>query len=194
MNAADSPQFPPRPTALAQNLLRAAIPQGSRVIDATAGNGYDTLFLAGCVGEDGSVLAFDIQQNALISARERLEDAGMAGRVTFIHDSHVRLANHAAPESVAAVMFNLGYLPGEDHRLTTEAGETTAALDAAAGVMIPGGVLSVVCYPGHAAGAVEAEAVGDWMIARTSLKWRVARYGAVGTRRPAPYLFLALKA
>lgn len=183
--------FPPRPTALVQRMLGEIIRKGDLVIDATAGNGHDTLFLAECVGESGRVLAFDLQEAAIVSAREKIMQAGFAERVEFFHESHERMGEHAAEESVAAVMFNLGYLPGEDHELTTVTGTTLTALEAAAGILKTGGVLSVVCYPGHPAGAVEAVAVEEWMMARASGGWRIARYGAIGTRRPAPYLLVA---
>ncbi len=192
MKSADA-QFPPRPTALAQDLLRPVIRPGDLVIDATAGNGHDTLFLAECVGESGKVLAFDVQEAALVSARERVAAAGFEKRVEFFHESHGRMGSHAAAGSVAAVMFNLGYLPGEGHELTTEAGETLAALESAASVLRPGGVLSVICYPGHPAGAVEAAAVETWMNRLTPGGWRAARYGAIGTLRPAPFLLVASK-
>jgi predicted methyltransferase len=191
MSAADSdPLFPPRPTVLAQEILRPLIRPGDLVIDATAGNGHDTLFLADCVGPAGKVLAFDVQEAALVSARTRV---GETRCVEFFHESHAKMAARAAAESVAVVMFNLGYLPGDDHERTTEAAETLVALEAAAGLLKPGGILSVICYPGHPAGAAEAVAVEAWMTALAGQGWRVAKYGAVGTRRPAPFLLLAGK-
>jgi predicted methyltransferase len=189
MNPAD-PLFPPRPTALAQEILRPLIRPGDLVIDATAGNGHDTVFLAECVGESGKVLAFDVQEAALASARVRVREMGW---VAFFHESHVKMGDHAAAGSVAVVMFNLGYLPGENHELTTQSAETLAALEVAASLLKPGGVLSVICYPGHPAGVAEAVAVEDWMSTLTASGWRVARYGAIGTRRPAPFLLLAGK-
>lgn len=192
MNPAD-PSFPPRPTALAQGFLRPMIQPGDTVIDATAGNGHDTLFLAECVGDVGRVLAFDVQEAALISARERVEAAGVAARVEFFHESHARMSARAEAGSVAAVIFNLGYLPGEGHELTTEADETLAALAGAAGLLKADGVLSVICYPGHPAGADEARAVEEWMAAATAVGWKVARYGAVGSRKPAPFLLVGRK-
>jgi len=191
MNPSDpDPLFPPRPTALAQEILRPLIRQGDQVIDATAGNGHDTVFLADCVGPEGRVLAFDVQEAALASARARV---GEAGCVEFFHESHGKMDAHAKDGSVAVVMFNLGYLPGENHELTTETAETLSALEIAARLLKPGGILSVICYPGHPAGAAEAVAVEAWMTALAAKGWRVARYGAVGTRRPAPFLLLAGK-
>ena len=67
------------------------------------------------------------------------------------------------------------------------------ALEAAVRLIKLGGALSVICYPGHPAGAAEAEAVERWLTAQAADGWRIARYGAVGTRRPAPFLLLAGK-
>ena len=186
--------LPPRPTELAHTLLRDVIRPGDTVIDATAGHGHDTVFLAEQAGAHGRVLAFDIQELALQSARARLSQAGLADRVEFHQTSHARLAEFAAPDSVTAVMFNLGYLPGEDHELTTTADETLAAIDAATVVLKSGGVLAVVCYPGHPAGAAEAPAVEARMAYLAAIGWRVAKYALLGTLKPAPYLLVASKA
>jgi predicted methyltransferase len=192
MNPVD-PFFPPRPTALAQEILKTLIRPGDLAIDATAGNGHDTLFLAECVGPNGQVLAFDVQEAALSSARSRIEAAGLAARVNFLHVSHVEMAAYAPRESAAVIFFNLGYLPGENHDLTTESATTLAALEVAADLIRPGGALSILCYPGHPAGAAEAMAVEHWLMGKAADGWRLAKYGAIGTRRPAPFLWLAGK-
>lgn len=184
---------PPRPTQLAKTILREAIREGDTVIDATAGNGHDTLFLAECVGPSGRVLAFDIQENAILSARQRITEAGFAGRVEFHQTSHAQMEEHATPASISAVMFNLGFLPGENHELTTLASETLVAIHAAERLLKPGGVLSVICYPGHPAGATEAVEVETRIASLTSQGWRIAKYSMLGTRRPAPYLLLGRK-
>lgn len=192
MNAETDNQCPPKPTALAHRLVEGLLEDGALAIDATAGNGHDTLFLAERVGESGRVLAFDVQAAAIEAARARVSAAGWAERVGFLTVSHAQMADHAAAGSVAVVMFNLGYLPGENHDLTTCAESTLVALDAAVRVLRPGGGLSVVSYPGHPAGAAEAEAVAEWFCRLAESGWRVARYGAVGTRRPAPFLLFAV--
>ncbi|MBC8127622.1 MAG: class I SAM-dependent methyltransferase [Gloeobacteraceae cyanobacterium ES-bin-144] len=184
---------PPRPTNLAQMIIKERIHHGDVVIDATAGNGHDTVFLAECVGAGGRVLAFDVQAQAILSARQRAEAAGLAAVIDFHQINHARLAEYADQESVSAVMFNLGYLPGEDHELTTAMVDTLTALNAAASVLKPGGVISVICYPGHQAGEAEALAVKNWMTHLSAEGWRVAEYGLLGTLRPAPFLLVAAK-
>lgn len=183
--------IPPRPTELAQRLIQPVIQEGDIAIDATAGNGYDTLFLADAVGASGRVLAFDIQQDAVASARERISTAGFAERVDFFQESHALMSRHAKERSVAVAMFNLGYLPGSDHSVATGT-DTLEALESAALLLKIGGVLSVVCYPGHDGGGEEAAQVEAWMATLPTRGWQVARYGAIGTLKPAPYLFLAV--
>lgn len=183
--------FPPRPTALLHAFLRDVIREGDVVVDATAGNGYDTVFLAEMVGVTGRVLAYDVQEAAIRSATGRVTAAGYAERVRFFHKSHTHLEDHLSPGSAAAIVFNLGYLPGADHAATTTADETLSALTKSLKVLKSGGVLAIVCYPGHSAGAVEAAAVEQWMVSLTPQKWRVAKYSALGTLRPAPFLLIA---
>ena len=139
--------------------------EGDIAIDATVGNGHDTLFLARAVGEGGTVYGFDIQEAALDAAYRRLQEAGMARRVSLYHAGHEAMAV-VLPESVRgrvkAVMFNLGYLPGGDKQRTTGINTTLAALEQARLLLAPGGAISVLAYTGHPGGREEAEAVRGW--------------------------------
>jgi 16S rRNA C1402 N4-methylase RsmH len=145
--------------------LAAIIQGGDPVIDATVGNGHDTLFLAQCVGENGKVYGFDIQEAALDEAHRRLVEAGLAQRVSLYHAGHEVMAT-VLPESlhgtVKAVMFNLGYLPGGDKQRTTAISTTMAALEQAREMLVPGGAISVLAYTGHPGGREEAEVVKAW--------------------------------
>jgi len=184
---------PPRPTQLAQTLLRNSIHEGDTVIDGTAGNGHDTVFLAECVGLNGRVLAFDIQEQAIRSAKAAVVAANFGDRVEFHQLSHTRTAEHAEHDSVTAIMFNLGYLPGDDHHFTTQTEETLTAMSVAADLLKPGGILSAVCYPGHPEGAAEAARVEEWAASQSALGWRTAKYAMIGTLQPAPFLILSHK-
>ena len=184
---------PPRPTELAHLLLSDIIRKGDTVVDATCGNGHDTIFLAALTGEEGKVIAYDIQEAAIQETEALAKHAGFDGRVTLHHKSHALMTDDLEPASVRAVTFNLGYLPGEDHTVTTEADETLKALEAAVQVIEPDGGLSVVCYPGHEAGAIEAEAAEAWFNELPSKGWRVAKYAMLGTQKPAPFLLLGVK-
>jgi len=178
-----------RPTVRAHREAAAVLREGDLAIDATAGNGHDTVFLASKVGISGRVLAFDIQPEAIASARARVEAAGFGERVIFHEASHATMGAHAEPSSVSAILFNLGYLPGGDRTVITTSGETLAALDAAAGLLLPGGILSVVCYPGHPGGDAESEAVIEWAGGLPE-DFPVEINRRLDTLRPAPFLVL----
>lgn len=177
-----------RPTALAHRLLQEVLRPGDGAIDATAGNGHDTMFLAERVGDAGKVLAFDVQAAAIAAAKARVEAAGLAGRVEFIHGSHATIPERVAPGSVAAVMFNLGYFPGGDHEVITRTGETLAALEAALVVLKPGGILTIVCYPGHAGGDEESAAVMAWSGGLEAGEFEAGIVRRTDTLRPSPFL------
>lgn len=166
-----------RPTQEAHEVVAGVVKPGETVVDATAGNGHDTLFLTGLVGEAGKVAAFDVQEAAIEATRRRLEAAGMAERATLWCESHTRIAERVGP-GVAAVMFNLGYLPGGDHAMITRTGETLRALEVAVELLRPGGLVTVVCYPGHPGGDQEAAAVRAWAEARGGEVFPQAREGA----------------
>lgn len=147
-----------RATELAHLLLRPSLRPGDWAVDATTGNGHDTLFLAQCVGSSGRVYGFDVQATALDSTAERI---GRNAQVTLIRDGHENMSQHLpAPMhgKLAAIMFNLGYLPGTDKKVITRAQTTLAALKQAVGLIRLGGVVSALVYPGHPGGAEEADA------------------------------------
>jgi len=148
-----------RPTAAAHRVVKEVVERGDTVVDATAGNGHDTLFLAQLVGSTGKVWAFDVQEAAIESTRVRLTEAGEAEQVELCCESHGNLLEKVERGSASAVMFNLGYLPGGDHELITEVAETAKAVVQALFALKPGGVMTVVCYTGHPGGADEAETV-----------------------------------
>lgn len=182
-----------RPTARAHRELAAVIRPGDLAIDATAGNGHDTVFLAERVGESGRVIAFDIQAEAISATRARLAAAGLADRVTLIEGSHAGIAGAVEPASVAAVVFNLGYLPGGDHAVITLQEETLAATRQALSVLRPGGLLAIVCYPGHPGGDEESAAVLAWTRDLEDSLYGCEVIRREGTLRPAPFLILVRK-
>ncbi len=155
-----------RLTEVAHDLIAGHVRAGDSVIDATMGNGHDTLFLAQLVGETGHVYAFDLQQQAIEQTRARLRTHGMAEEVTLIRGDHAemgRLLPQGMAESVAAIVFNLGYLPGGEKSVTTTAQSTLDALDASLEIIKPGGIISLLVYVGHPGGLEEDMAIREWL-------------------------------
>ena len=146
-------------------LLENRVQPGDWVVDATAGNGHDTLFLARLAGPEGRVFAFDVQEAALVATRARLLEAGVLPGCTLIHAGHQHLSEHLPAEArgrLAAVVFNLGWLPGHDKQCITATTTTMTALALALDWIRPGGLLTVVVYPGHAGGEEESQAIAAW--------------------------------
>ncbi len=176
-----------RATELAHLMLRRCVRPGDWVVDATAGNGHDTLFLAGLVGPEGRVFGFDVQEAALAAAAERI---GGLSRVTLIHAGHEEMSRRLPPEArgrLAAVMFNLGYLPGGTRDIATRPDTTLAALDQALAGLRPGGAVTLVLYSGHQGGAEEAAAVRDHA-AGLPADYCVARFVRLNAVDAAPEL------
>ncbi len=172
---------------------------GPLMLDATAGNGHDTAFLAELAGEDGLVLAVDRQEEALVRSASLLRERGLERRARLMRCDHADMAALLVRELpggdslLALGVFNLGFLPRSDKRVATSAATTLTALGAVWARLRPGGLLSVHAYSGHPGGADEATAVGDWMRA---LPWREAQVSACSqwnkARNPET-LWLAVK-
>lgn len=160
-------------TEMAHLYVKTALREGGVAVDATAGNGHDTLFLARLAGPGGRVYAFDIQEEALQRTSALLQQENLLDRVKLIKAGHEQMSAYVN-EAVSAVMFNLGYLPGGDHRIVTGKGTTLAALKEALTLLQNGGVITVVAYPGHPGGKEEQEALMDYCKTLNSREYRVA--------------------
>lgn len=171
----------------AKKLMARAVSAGDICIDATCGNGHDTVFLAQLVGETGKVYAFDIQQEALACTRSRLAAENLARRVELIEAGHEELLAYVH-EEVSGVMFNLGYLPGGDKEVITQPETTVRALEAARSLLRPLGLITVVIYTGHPGGREEAAAVEQWAAGLPQGGWDVARLTFPNRQHHPPYL------
>lgn len=144
--------------ALAQSheYAKKVVKEGDTVIDATCGNGHDTLFLAGLVGDTGKVYAFDIQKDALCQTRKRLLDNGAIKRCILIPDGHENMHRYVK-EPVKLVMFNLGYRPGGDHSICTHGETTLKAVRTALDLLVVHGLIILVIYHGGDSGFDERD-------------------------------------
>ncbi len=157
-------------------------------MDCTAGNGHDTLFLARAVGEAGMVYAFDVQKEAIENTSRLLSKSGIdISNVSLICDSHANLADYISRPNI--IMYNLGYMPGGDHSITTTETDTLKSLEIALDLIAPGGVISVIAYPGHAEGAREMDSIKSLLSELKPDKFEVVTI-TQDNRKNAPVLFL----
>lgn len=183
--------------SFAQKLIAERVQPGETVVDATVGNGVDTLFLARTVGGEGKVYGFDIQPQALRNATERLsrELAGIRN-IELLLASHEFMLDYLPREMLGrtgAVMFNLGYLPGSDHATITRPYSTLPALNASLELLRPGGVLTVVVYTGHEGGQEEADAVQNWIAKLPQDRYQSMIYRFLNQKNAPPYLLAVEK-
>ena len=178
----------------AQEFLAGRLHAPRLCIDATCGNGGDTLFLCGLAAPDGQVLGFDIQPEAIAATRARLERAGVPAARCALHcDSHANLLRYAAPGSADAVMFNFGWLPGASHAVYSQAESSLPALEAALAVLRPGGVLSALLYSGRVIGSAEKQAVLGWLRALPLAQYTVLECRFANWAETAPLPCFVLK-
>lgn len=135
---------------------------GDTVIDATMGNGYDTLYLAKLVGNTGKVYAFDVQEEALKSTKKKVERDNLQCYVELILDGHENIDKYVK-EEVSCVLFNLGYLPRAKHNIITKPETTLQALEKSLNLLKPNGVISVAIYTGHEGGMDEKNEVCQYL-------------------------------
>ncbi|TXK85240.1 class I SAM-dependent methyltransferase [Paenibacillus sp. N3.4] len=184
--------------SFAHQLIQQRAQSGDTVIDATLGNGVDALFLAKLVGSRGHVYGFDIQQQALDQTLMRLEkDLPDASSYVQLSLCSHELMEAAVPKDrhgkVAAVTFNLGYLPGADAATITKQESTIPALEAALRLLRKGGVVTIVLYSGHEGGSEETAAVEHWARELSLAAFQVLRYQFMNTNQHAPYLLAVEK-
>ena len=172
-------------------LLRAVHP-GDHVIDATMGNGHDTLFLCETVGPSGHVYAFDIQQQALNSTRSLLQQKGMLDRAELHSCGHERMDEFVS-EKVQAAVFNLGWLPGGDHSLTTCWETTVIAVQQSLNLLLPGGVLVLCAYPGHPEGERERSELTAFLSGLSNREYNVLQHRFLNAGPGSPECFVVQK-
>lgn len=182
-------------TEWCSHFVREHVSPGDCCIDATMGNGHDTLLLSRLAGTAGQVLAFDIQPAALEATRKLLADQKAPDNTQLILDSHSRMDSYAAPETISCIMFNFGYLPSGDHSLATRSETSLPAVLAGLRLLKPGGLMSLCIYSGGDTGFQEKE---DLLKLLKSLDFRkylviVSSYYNRPNHPPLPVLIRKLK-
>jgi len=160
----------------------------SLAVDATCGNGHDTLFLAKLGFE--KVIGFDIQQKAITATNLKLKKAHIEN-IKLVHAGHENIGSYT-DQKIDCIMFNLGYLPSANKDITTKATTTLSALKFCLTALSKGGLISLMCYPGHPAGLEENNAIKKWLINLDDC-WDVSTHQASSPKPTAPILYLLRK-
>ncbi|HSW72421.1 MAG TPA: class I SAM-dependent methyltransferase [Chlamydiales bacterium] len=146
-----------KPTAhldLAHKYWKDFLKKEDTAIDATCGNGHDSLVLAQIVSH-GHLFCYDIQEKAIQETKQRLE--GLSSKVVFFQKSHTDFSDISQP--IRLIVYNLGYLPLSDKTITTRTDTTLISVKSALDKIASGGAVSITCYPGHEEGEKEEKAL-----------------------------------
>lgn len=170
-------------------LLAKQVKPGNTVVDATIGNGYDTLFLAQLVGENGKVYGFDVQKQAIETTQERLRKENAQQQVVLFCQGHETLAQVLSEDqSIHAAIFNLGYLPRGDKKIVTHSETTISALQQLLQRLVKNGLVLLVLYSGHEEGFVEKEALLHYVRQLPQEEYSVLTYQFVNQKNEPPSL------
>ncbi|WP_046176645.1 tRNA (mnm(5)s(2)U34)-methyltransferase [Domibacillus indicus] len=175
----------------ARLLIEKTVSHTNYLVDATAGNGHDTLFLAKLAGDNGHVFAFDVQERAISNTAGRLEEAGLSNRVSLFHAGHEQM-QRCIPDDyhghVSAGIFNLGYLPKGDKSIITKPDTTIEAIRQLFHLLKPGGLIVLVIYHGHEGGADERDAVTAFAASLDQERAHVIKYGFINQVNTPPFI------
>ena len=177
---------------LAKWYWKRQIAPGDTAVDATCGNGYDTLFLAQL--PLSYLYALDIQPAALEKTRNLLafhlnEEALL--RVILHQMSHEDLRKVPCSPPPKLIVYNLGYLPGGDKSITTQTESTLASISSALSILAENGALSITCYPGHEEGKKEEDAILELASSLPSSQWEVRHHRWLNRPRSPNLLWIA---
>lgn len=186
-----------RLTDIVQDIIRTQLRTGDLAIDATAGNGHDTLGMAKAVGHSGTIYAIDIQAAAIEATKERLIQAQEQTQCNLLLGDHAEKLEALLPtlaHKVRLITFNLGYLPGSDKSIQTSAQSTLKALDTSIRLLAPDGRLLVTAYRGHEGGRDESQSVKQWVDQLNPAIWeKETREPKVSGDRIPPVLYIVSK-
>lgn len=135
-------------------IINETVSKNDICIDATCGNGHDTLFLSKI---SKFVYGFDIQERAIKNTTKLLNENNQ-NNFQLIQESHENISKYIT-DKIKIITFNLGYLPGSDKSILTTEKSTVKAIEESLKVLDKGGIITIILYIGHSGGLQEANHV-----------------------------------
>ncbi|MBT2754378.1 methyltransferase domain-containing protein [Mesobacillus foraminis] len=174
-----------------RTLLEKAVSAGDVTVDATVGNGHDTLFLANLVGPEGKVYGFDIQEEAIQSCSSKLSAQNLNERVSLFQKGHEHVKASVLEKDhgkITGAVFNLGYLPGGDKSIVTGPTTTIAAVEQLLDILAPEGIIVIVIYHGHPEGQLERDSLLEYVKNIKQDEAHVLQYQFINQQNHPPFI------
>lgn len=175
-------------TEWCSHFIRQQVKEGDFCIDATVGNGNDTVLLCELAGSKGKVAGFDIQEKAIEETRTRLKERGLDSGAKLFCCGHERMEEclRSDPDcakmteraedgygKVSCIVFNFGYLPGGDHKIATKAESSVEAIRQGLTLLEKNGMMSLCIYSGGDSGFEERDRILAYLKGLDSRKYLV---------------------
>lgn len=175
-------------------IIRSQAEREGFYIDATMGKGNDTKLLCELAKDQGRILAFDIQKEALEETEKMLNGYEIGrkmyedGRIQLILDGHEHMEMYAKSETADVICFNFGYLPGGDHRIATKVETSVEAIKKGLKILKRGGMMSLCIYSGGDTGFEEKDAILEYLRSLPAREYTVIKntYFNRGNNPPMP--------
>lgn len=158
-------------------------------IDATCGMGNDSLFMANLLNNNGKLVCYDIQKIAINTTKDLL-DSNNFNNVIYHLSSHECFIEQDAD----LIIYNLGYLPTTDKKITTHVESTIKSIKNAIEITSQKDdyLIIIVVYPGHSEGKIESETIDNFVYNLPSKDFLVSKY--MNYNRPSsPYILTLSK-
>ncbi len=145
-----------------RSLMEENLKENDLVIDATTGNGKDSLFLLNIV-KNGYLFGFDIQNDAIDNTNNLLKDK--FNNYTLFNTSHENMYELLKEYSnkISLIVFNLGYLPKGNPCITTKSSATINAIENGLKLLNKKGHIVITIYPGHPEGLKESTDIKKYL-------------------------------
>lgn len=121
--------------------LKTILRPNSIVLDATSGNGNDTVFLC---RHCRFVYAMDIQEIAIRSTEQRLQQQNF-NNYQLIQDNFINQEKYI-PEKLDLIIYNLGFLPNHNQEITTKSSDFIQAFQSSINLLKDGAYLVISFY------------------------------------------------
>lgn len=174
--------------SIVKNIMETHIKEGFKVLDCTVGNGNDTAYLAGLVGDSGLVYGFDIQDIAIESTTNLLNSLNLNHRVKLIKDSHENIDKYI-DKKLDFIIYNLGYLPKGNKEIKTNKDSTIISLKKALLLLNPNGILLLTVYVGHDGGIDEKEGIERLLSTLNQKEFNVLKFDFINQTNCPPILY-----
>jgi tRNA G37 N-methylase Trm5 len=183
--------------SIAKNYWKDFLKKNYIVIDATCGNGYDSLFISQILLEplNGKLYCFDIQKKAIENTQNLLKNnlkTSLFEKICFINDSHEDFSKYVK-NNINLIIYNLGYLPNSNKILTTTVNTTLLSLKSALNILDSNGAISITSYSGHEEGEKEEKALISFLSTLNFTKYSVCFHKWINKEKAPSFFWIRQK-